>query len=134
MPVADIRASIGIGSIKLPVKSFQTASGDIFVLSGRAFDNMSKDERLAIVCNEKNKVVYLGLKIAAHFADYLFQRLTLKQAAVVFELLMKRTQTDTARRLKKTQATVNKHAQSAGWPEIERLLEEYENLVKLIEP
>jgi hypothetical protein len=134
MPVADIRASIGIGSIKLPVKSFQTASGDIFVLSGRAFDNMSKDERLAIVCNEKNKVVYLGLKIVAHFADYLFQRLTVKQAAVVFELLMKRTQTETARRLKKTQATVNKHAQSAGWPEIERLLEEYENLVKLIEP
>jgi hypothetical protein len=131
---ADIRASIGIGNVKLPVKSFQTASGDVFILSGRAFDQMEKDERLIIVCNEKNKAINSGLKIISQFIDYLFQRLTFKQSAVVYELLMDHTQTDTAKRLKKSQATIHKHTQAAGWPEIEKLLEEYKNLITLIEP
>ena len=134
MPVADIRASIGIGNVKLPVKSFQTASGDVFILSGRAFDKMEKDERLIIVCNEKNKAINSGLKVISQFIDYLFQRLTFKQAAVVYELLMDHTQTDTAKRLKKSQATIHKHTQAAGWPEIEKLLEEYKKLPPLIEP
>jgi hypothetical protein len=134
MPVADIRASIGIGNVKFPVKNFQTASGDVFILSGRAFDKMEKEQRLIIACNEKNKVVYLGLKVIAHFTDYIFQRLTVKQAAVVYELLMNRTQVDTAKKLKKSQATIHKHSQAAGWNEIEKLLEEYQNLIALIEP
>jgi hypothetical protein len=47
---------------------------------------------------------------------------------------MDHTQTDTAKRLKKSQATIHKHTQAAGWPEIEKLLEEYKNLITLIEP
>jgi len=134
MPLADVRASIGIGSIKLPVKSFQTASGDVFVLSGRSFDKMPKEERLMIICDEKYKAINLGLKLVSQFIDYLFQRLTFKQAAVVHELLMNRTQIETAKRLKKTQATVHKHTQAAGWPELEKLLKDYKDLIALIEP
>jgi len=130
----DVRASIGIGHTRFPVKSFQTASGDVFILSGRAFDKMGKDERLTVVSDEKNKAVNLGLKIACQFIDYLFQRLTFKQAAVVNELLMDRTQIETAKRLKKSQATVHKHTQAAGWPQIEKLLADYKNLIALIEP
>lgn len=133
MPVADIRGSIGIGNVKLPVKSFQAAAGDVFILSGRAFDTIAKTERLLIVCDEKNKAVNLGLELVSRFVDFLFQRLTFKQAAVVSELLMNRTQIDAARRLKKSQATVHKHTQSAGWPEIETLLSHYKKLVDLIE-
>lgn len=134
MPVADIRASIGIGHTKFPVKNFQTASGDVFILSGRAFDKMTKEERLTIVCEEKNKAVNLGLKLMSHFIDYLFQRLTFKQAVVLYELLLDRTQVDAAKKLKKSQPTVHKHSQAAGWNEIEKLLKEYQNLIALIEP
>ena len=130
----DIRASIGISSIKLPVKSLKTASGEAFVLSGRAFDKMAKEERLAIVCDEKNKAVNLGLKIIAQFIDFIFQKLTIKQAAVVSELMMRKTQIEAAKKLKKSQATVHKHTQAAGWPQIEMLLQDYENLIALIEP
>lgn len=132
--LSDIRASIGIGQVKLPVKNFQTAVGDVFVLSGRSFDKLSKDERLTIVCDEKNKAVNLGLSLVSQFIDYLFQRLTFKQAAVVYELLMDRTQIDTAKRLKKSQATIHKHTQAAGWPELEKLLAEYKELIALIQP
>ncbi|MES2882396.1 MAG: hypothetical protein V4676_09630 [Bacteroidota bacterium] len=51
---------------------------------------------------------------------------------MVFELLMSRTQTETARLLKKSQATVNKHVQSAGWVQIEMLLKNYDLLVNSI--
>ena len=134
MPVADIRASIGIGHVKFPVKNFQTASGDVFILSGRAFDKMEKDQRLIIVCNEKNKAINLGLTVISQFIDYLFQRLTFKQAVVLYELLLDRTQVDAAKKLKKSQPTVHKHSQAAGWNEIEKLMEEYKNLIALIEP
>lgn len=131
---ADIRASIGIGSIKLPVKSLSTASGEAFTLSGRAFDKIDKAQRLIIVCNENNTAVNLGLQVISDFIDYVFHRLTVKQAAVVLELLMNRTQIETAKKLKKSQATVHKHTQSAGWPEIEKLLKNYKDIIKLIEP
>ncbi|MGZ8537200.1 MAG: hypothetical protein ACXWV9_03005 [Flavisolibacter sp.] len=129
----DIRASIGIGSINLPLKTLKTASGEAFILSGRGFDQMKTGQRLYISCNEKNELANPGLRILAGFIDYIFQRLTSKQAAVVFELLQKRTQTDTAKRLKKSQATINKHTQSAGWAEIEKLLAEYKLFINLIQ-
>jgi hypothetical protein len=134
VPLSDIRASIGLANVKLPLKSLKTASGEAFVLSGRAFDKMNAGQRLAISCTEKNHIANLGLNVVARFADYLFQRLTPKQAAVVFELLQKRTQTETARRLKKSQATIHKHTQSAGWPEIEKLLSDYQLLINTIQP
>jgi len=131
-PETDIRASIGIGLVKPTIKDLHTATEEAFVLSGRAFDGMG-GERLLITCNDANKKVQLGLKVVAHFADYIFRRITTKQAAVVFELLMKRTQVETAKKLKKSQATVNKHLQAAGWPDIEELLMEYKLLIEAIE-
>ena len=132
MPVNDIRASISIGTIKLPVKSLSTAPGEAFILSGRAFDTMEKNRRLSIVCNEDNKLAYTGLRVIAYFTDYLFQRLTVKQAAIVYELLLSQTQTEIARKSKKSQPTVHKHAQAAGWPEIEELLNDYNTMAELI--
>ena len=82
---------------------------------------------------KKNKAVNLGLKLISQFIDYLFQRLTFKQAAVVYELMMDRTQIDTAKQLKKSQATIHKHTQAAGWPEIEKLLADYKDLISLIQ-
>lgn len=130
--IIDVRGSIGIGSVKLPVRSLSTAAGEAFTLSGRAFDKMGRDQRLIIVADEKNETVNLGMHILSGFIDYIFQRLTVKQAAVMFELLMNRTQIEAAKRLRKSQPTVNKHAQSAGWPQIEKLLENYKNLIRSI--
>jgi hypothetical protein len=134
VPLIDVRIGIGIGQVTQPVKTLKTAAGEAFVLSGRAFDQLKNSERLVIKCNEKNQLVNLGFKLLSHFLDYLFHRLTYKQAAVVSELLFNRTQVETAKRLKKSQATINKHTQSAGWPEIEKLLTDYRHLINSIEP
>jgi hypothetical protein len=124
-PFTDVRASIGIGNITTPFRNLNTAKGEAFLLSGRAFDEMSKTgKRLKI--QSANDTVNLGLKIIANYADSLFTQLTSKQAAVVFELLMGHNQAETARRLKKSQPTINKHAQSARWTEINNLIEDYQ--------
>ena len=124
-PFSDIKASIGIGDITTPPRDLKTAKGEAFLLSGRTFDEMSKSgKRLKI--QSANDTVNLGLKIIANYADSLFAQLTSKQAAVVFELLMDHNQVETARRLKKSQPTINKHAQSARWVEINNLIEDYQ--------
>ena len=124
-PFTDVRASIGIGNITEPVKDLKTAKGEAFLLSGRAFDEMSKTgKRLRI--QSYNEPMNLGLKIIANYADSLFSQLTTKQAAVVFELLMDHNQVETAKRLKKSQPTINRHAQSARWVEINNLIDDYQ--------
>lgn len=128
----DIRASIGIGKIKLPIRTLKTQTDEAFVLSGRAFDQIKTDQHLAICCHEEDITLNLAFNVLAQFIDYLFSRMSLKQAEVVFELLLNRTQTETAKRLKKSQATIHKHTQAAGWPEVEKLLKEYQLLVKTV--
>ncbi len=130
--ISDIKACIGIDQVTLPVKELSTAAGEAFILSGRAFDGMKADKRLLVISGEKNATVNTGLRLLATFTDYLYAHITAKQAVVVFEMLSGKTQTDTARKLKKSQATVHKHLQSAGWPEIENLLKEYQLLINVI--
>ena len=123
--ITDVRASIGLGHMSTPVKDISTAKGEPFLLSGRSFDEMSKSgKRLKI--RSGSDVINLGLKVVADYADSLLSQLTSKQAAVVFELLMGHNQVEAAKRLKKSQPTINKHAQSARWSEINNLLEDYQ--------
>ena len=127
-PVTDIRASIGLGSVKFPVKNMGTATDEAFVLSGRLFEQLKTGERLLIASPEKNKDINTGLRLIAGFTDFILQRLTAKQAEVLYELLLQKTQSEIARTLKKSQVTVHKHAQAAGWSALEKLITEYKLL------
>jgi hypothetical protein len=126
-PMTDIRASIGIGEVNHPLKALGTASGEAFILSGRSFDNMFQTEQKLVIQSEQPQM-QTTLRLIASFIDYLMNQLTSKQAEVVFELLNNQTQLEAAKKLKKSQATVNQHLQSAAWSEIEKLLGEFERL------
>jgi len=84
LPLADVRASIGIGNISTVVKNLNTASGEAFILSGRAFDEMNKSDA-RLVMQSSNETVNLGLKVTANYIDSLFSQLTTRQASVFFE-------------------------------------------------
>jgi hypothetical protein len=127
----DVRISIGIGTVELPVTQLATAQGEAFVLSGRGFDELAKtDIRLNMHCG--HGPTHIALKTISLFTDYLFQSLTIKQAEVLEHLLNHRKQVETARLLKKTQSTVNKHLQSMGWKQLEELMTLYESSIQLI--
>lgn len=126
--ICDIRASIGIGKVKPNFRKLSTATGEAFTLSGRAFDEISKTgDRLIIRSSDQS--VNLSLKIMGYFIDYIFKALTPKQAEVLLVLLAGNTQLEAARKLRKSQSTINKHAQSAGWNELVKLSAEFRGLV-----
>ncbi len=124
--IHDIRASIGIGKVNTPIKNIKTASGEAFVLSGRAFDQLN-DQHLQII--SADEMANTSLHLISRFCDYLFKKMTSKQAEVILKLLEGKTQTETADKLMKSQSTINKHAKSAEWSEIENLLALYKETI-----
>jgi hypothetical protein len=127
----DVRISIGIGTVELPITQLANAQGEAFILSGRSFDVMVQNEkRLSMQCGDGKTNV--TLKTISLFTDYLFQSLTMKQAEVLEHLLNHRTQMETAKWLKKSQSTINRHVQSMGWKQMEELMELYEKSIQLL--
>ena len=124
-PDCDIRCSLGLGPMKTRPKVLRTATDEVFVRSGRRFDSLKEGERLAILATDEEARLDSGYRLLAAFTDHLLMQMTQKQAAVVLELLQGKNQVETAKKLKKSQATVNKHVQAAGWPALEKLLAEY---------
>src|SRR5690606_39606611 len=99
-PAFDIRVSIGIGPVHLPVRTLSTAKGEAFVLSGRAFDKMDQQgEKLAITTG--NPLANEGLQVIADYINAILSNMTVKQAAVIFELLNGHTQQTVAKKLKR---------------------------------
>jgi hypothetical protein len=130
-PIHDVRASIGIGNVQGGIRKLNMATDEAFVFSGRAFDTLAASDRKLVIFS-KNKVANHGLQAISLFIDFLFRKLTEKQAEVLFVLLSDKTQLEVAKRLRKSQSTINKHAQAAGWHEIVQILDEYEELVAKI--
>jgi hypothetical protein len=131
----DIRASIGLGTVIPPVRNLSTAKGEAFVLSGRAFDNMSQiDKRLFIAINttQEKKIYEIALDLMATYTDTIFKRMTAKQAAVITELLKGKTQQEIADQFKKSKSTISQLVNTAGWSEIESVMTKFENIIKLL--
>jgi hypothetical protein len=125
----DIRISIGIGEITSPVRALGSAKGKAFVLSGRELDEIQETERrLAITCG--NPIADIGLQVMADFLDNIFQEMTGKQADVIVELLRGVTQQQLTISREKAKSTISELANAGKWPEIERILQQYEQLIK----
>lgn len=132
IPVSyDTRISIGIGKVNTPVRALKTAKGPAFILSGRAFDEIIKtDARLAM--STGNGLANEGLQVIADYLNAIFSDLTAKQAEVIFELLRGETQQAVAYKIKKTKSTIHQRVTSGRWPEIEKLLQQYQNIINQI--
>jgi hypothetical protein len=126
--IHDVRVSIGIGEMNTSVRSLGTTTGVPFVLSGRALDSLTGEERLVIRTPDER--ADLALRAISNFADFLVRGWTEKQAEVMVGLLHGESQEMIGKRLKKSQPTVNKHAHAGGWPEIKKLLELYNETIR----
>lgn len=125
---SDVRISIGIGKTKAPRKELGKSNGEAFILSGRAFDEMAKqDARMAIVT--ANKLANEGMQVIADYINGIFEIMTGKQALVIFELLKGQTQQAIAAKLKRSKSTIHQHVSAGRWPEIEKLLQQYKNII-----
>jgi hypothetical protein len=125
---SDFRISIGIGEVISPVRTLKTAKGQAFVLSGRALDEITKtNSRLAIITG--NELANEGLQVIADYINSIFGAMTGKQAEAIFPLLKGETQQAVAHKLKKTKSTIHQRVISGRWPEIEKLLLQFEKII-----
>jgi hypothetical protein len=129
--LSDIRISIGIGEIKTPVRSLKTAKGKAFILSGRSFDEIAKSHQ-RLVITTANPLANEGLQVIADYLNAIFDVMTGKQAEVIFELLRGEMQKSVAKKFKKTKSTIHQRIIAGRWPEIEKLLQQYENIINQI--
>lgn len=129
--MSDVRISIGIGPVNTPVRSLKTAQGEAFTLSGRQFDEIAKSNtRLAI--SSANELANEGLAVIAGYINSIFDSMTGKQAEVVFLLLKGDSQQDVAKKLRKTKSTIHQRVSAARWQEIEKLLQQFQRIIKLL--
>ena len=126
-----MRVSIGIGRARTPANSLGTAKGEAFILSGRAFDEITKNGTRLFI-SVANPLANEGLHVIADYINSIFNSLTGKQAAVIFELLKGNSQQAVAKKLKKSKSTINQHVNAGRWPEISKLLQQYKNIIKQI--
>lgn len=129
--VADVKISIGLGEVDDRIKTLGSAKGEAFLLSGRAFDELEKTNS-RLVISTANTMANFALEIIADYVNSIYSRMTTKQARVIFELLKGGLQQDVVKRLKKSKSTISQHATSGRWAEIEKILNQYELLVKAI--
>jgi len=124
----DVRISIAAGKAKTPSKALSASRDEPFILSGRAFDEMIKQEkRLAIITS--HSLANIGLEVICDYLNAVFSTLTRKQAEVIFELLQGKTQQMVADKFKKSKSTIHQHVSAGRWTEIEVLLKQYENII-----
>jgi hypothetical protein len=124
----DIRLSIGIGKVHGMVRDLGSAKGEAFLLSGRAFDDLSRSgARLKITC--AHVMANEALQVIADYINAIFGDITAKQAGVFFELLQGGTQQSVAAKFKKSKSTINQHVSAGRWHEIEKLLSQYEKII-----
>lgn len=128
---ADVRVSIGLGEIKERVKTLGSAKGEAFILSGRAFDELEKASQRLIIVTADEKA-NISFQVISDYINSIFGRMTPKQAKVIFELLKGGLQQDVVKRLKKSKSTISQHVSSGRWPEIEKILNQYQLLVQAI--
>jgi hypothetical protein len=125
--MTDIRIGIGIGQVNAPVRKPGAAKGEAFLLSGRIFDELEESgERLAIVTS--HEIANVGFKVISDYINTIYQKITVKQAAVIFELLQGHSQQEIALRLKKSKSTINQHVTAGRWGELEKLIQQYQHL------
>ena len=131
--IADVRLSIGIGEVPTPVGNLGVARGEAFLLSGRQFDLLQETERrLAIRCNDDKPMANVGFDVMADYLDSIFRKMTSTQANLVAALLQGLTQQQYALTYQKSKSTVSQLASAGRWLEIEKVLGQYEKLIKLI--
>jgi hypothetical protein len=127
----DVRISIAIGKVTLPIGDLGTNKEAPFVLSGRRLDTLKEEgRRLAIVSGDRKADI--AFDVMSNYIDSIFQKMTTRQSEVIVELLNGISQQQLAESLGKSKSTISELATAGKWPEIELLMQHFEELVKLI--
>lgn len=126
--LSDIRVSIGLGPVVSPVRSPGTAKGEAFLLSGRGLDEIQKTERRLSITSGHG-IADIAFRVMADHLDVIYRGMTPKQAEIIAWLLEGLTQQDVGQKLNKSKSTVSELVAAGRWPDIERIIQQFELLI-----
>ncbi|MGQ7242876.1 hypothetical protein ACUN9V_05365 [Salinicola sp. V024] len=119
----DARIAVGIGESEMPIlDNFVDADGEAFVRSGQGLDDISSrgHQRLGLFITPPQP----DLELLVRFADDIISHWSHNAAEVVrFSLTTDLSQSELARRLERSQPTVNRRLSAARWTLIRDFLD-----------
>lgn len=128
----DIRMSMGIGVLDDTRVRLGSNMAALLVNSGREFDRLQTSSRKLYI-NSIEQEKNFTYDIIAEYLDSILERVTAKQADVLYPILCGKSQVETARLLNKTTATVSQHVKTARYDEIENLLNKFKILTNQLQ-
>jgi len=123
----DIRMSISLGEPKSFDKSIGSNMDELFVRSGRYFDNFKNSTRRLYIASGNDSIDFT-FEIIAEYIDSLMETVTPKQAEVLGYMLAGKSQVEIAKLLNKTTATINQHVKTSRYTEFESMLSKFKIL------
>ncbi|WP_405198778.1 hypothetical protein [Christiangramia sp. LLG6405-1] len=126
---ADLRISIGIGTIEFKRESILESNGEAFQFSGRTLDEMKKTGRKMTL---KTGIEEINNEFDNAFLlfDTITDKWSSASAEVIYYLLKEMKETEIAETLGISQSAVNQRKKAAGWDAILSLMERYEQVMK----
>lgn len=131
--VADTRVSLGLGTVEnLSRTRVSLSTGEAFVLSGHALDELSATTRLTIAAS--SSVLSPWLRVSALLCDALVNQWTARQAEII--ALMLDSPDTTHEKIASqvappiSQQAVSKALTGAGWMAVEQLLMTFEQNIQ----
>ncbi len=125
----DARMAIGVGDIEFVANNVVTSDGEAFQYSGRAFDELGKNN---LVIKTRWEEVNEELKVSTMFADDVISSWTPTQSFVIFQsLAFHKTQKEIAEQQKQSSQNISKISVLAKEKLMRQYINRYCNLITL---
>jgi len=133
--VLDARLAIGLGKAGKVGKNIGLSDGEAFRNSGQLLNPKTKEEfkklkDYKLLFKSPWEEVNAEMEVLLSALDGLISKWTTEQAEVIYELLNRKTQTQIATELGKSQSSISERVQNANWLAISNILLRYETIVK----
>ncbi|MDY3853231.1 MAG: hypothetical protein SO013_10205 [Prevotella sp.] len=125
----DARLAVGVGDIDFVTNHIVTSDGEAFQYSGRAFDELGKNN---LIIKTRWENINEELKVSTLFADEIISNWTPAQAYVVYQsLALKKTQKEIASQQQQSAQNISKLSILAKEKLIRTYINRYQNLIIL---
>lgn len=123
-----VRNAIGIGEVAFMNDNILKSDGEAFHLSGRAFDELLKEEFLVI--NTNQEALNKQLNIITLLLNIIINKWTVQQAEVILQTLDGINQTAIAKDLGISQGAVNNRLKLSNWKEVKEAINYVKSILK----
>ncbi|MDR0546276.1 MAG: RNA polymerase subunit sigma-70 [Dysgonamonadaceae bacterium] len=124
-----VRIAVGLGNLEIFDTGKGIIDGEAIYLSGRAINEMSKNNKCTLVFRSKNEKLNKNFTSIFNLLDFMFNKYKEAQSKIVFYKLLNKTDREIASLLGKSISTINQHSTSTGWHAVENAVTYFEKSI-----